>query len=134
MIGSFPHFVSYSIHIFAIVLKITIQMNKDFFTSLSKAGVLKVEITAEDLQKVMKDVARETANSLLAKMEEERSPKFIPRKEAMVFLNVTTALTMIRWEEKGYLNPHRIGGRIFYRQDDIVAAFEKFCRKEAFYA
>lgn len=109
-------------------------MSKDFFTSLSNAGVVKLEITADDLLKVMKAVARETASSFLAKMEEVRSPEFIPRKEAMKMLNVTTALTMIRWEEKGYLNPHRIGGRIFYRQDEIVTAFEKFYRKEVFYA
>jgi len=109
-------------------------MVNDFFASLSSAGVIKLEITADDLQRVMKDVARETASSFMAKMEEERSPEFIPRKEAMKMLNVTTALTMIRWEVKGYLNPHRIGGRIFYRQDEVVAAFEKFSRKEVFYA
>jgi len=98
--------------------------------SFSKAGVVKLEITADDLMKVMKDVARETANTLLAKMEEERSPEFISRKEAMALLKVTTALTMIRWEGKGYLNPHRIGGRIFYRKDEILNAFEKFKREE----
>ena len=55
--------------------------------SLSNAGVLKLEITADDLKKVMKDVARETAITFLAKMEEERTPQFIPRKEAMKMLN-----------------------------------------------
>lgn len=109
-------------------------MIESLFTGLSNARVVKLEITADDLLKVMKDVVRKTANSFLAKMEEERSPQFFKRKEAMKMLNVTTALTMIRWEEKGYLNPHRISGRIFYRQDEIVAAFEKFCRKEDFYA
>lgn len=109
-------------------------MGVDFFSSLSNAGVIKLEITADDLQKVMKEVARETAISFLSKMEEERSPEFIPRKEAMKILNVSTALTMIRWEEKGYLNPHRIGGRIFYRQNEVIAAFEKFYRMEDFYA
>jgi hypothetical protein len=108
-------------------------MSVNLFTSLSNAGVVKLEITVDDLQKVMNDVARETANFCLAKMNEERSPEFIPRKEAMKMLNVTTALTMIRWEEKGYLNPHRISGRIFYRQDEVVTAFEKFVRKEDFY-
>jgi hypothetical protein len=98
--------------------------------SLSKGGVVKLEITADDLQKVMKDVARETANILLAKMEEERSPEFIPRLEAMKLLNVTTALTMIRWEEKDFLHPHRISGRVFYRKDEILSAFEKFKREE----
>ena len=109
-------------------------MENDFIIGLSNARVVKLEITADDLLKVLKDVAKETANYLLAKMNNERSPEFIPRKEAMKMLNVTTALTMIRWEEKGYLNPHRTGGRIFYRKDEVIAAFEKFCRKEVFYA
>lgn len=109
-------------------------MIESFFAGLSNAGVVKLEITADDLQKVMKDVARETAISLLAKMEEERTPQFITRREAMKMLNVTTALTMIRWEGKGYLNPHRISGRIFYRLDEVISAFEKFCREEVFYA
>ncbi len=95
---------------------------------ISNAGVLKLEITAEDLLKVIKDIVKETANSVLTMMNEERNPKFISRKEAMKMLNVTTSLTMMRWEEKGYLNPHRIGGRIFYRNDEVVAAFEKFSR------
>ena len=105
-------------------------MNIDFFKSLSNAGVVKLEITVDDLLKVMKDIARETANTFLAKMEEERTPQFIPRKEAMKMLNVTTGLTMQRWEEKGYLNPHRISGRIFYIKNEIVDAFERFKREE----
>lgn len=106
------------------------MLSKDFFNSLSNAGVIKLEITADDLLSVMKDVSRETANFCLAKMNEDRSPEFMPRKEAMKLLNVSTALTMIRWEEKGYLNPHRISGRIFYRQDEVINAVEKFSRQD----
>lgn len=107
-------------------------MMKDFFSGLSNAGVLKLEITADDLQKVMKDVARETANFFIAKMEEERTPEFITRKEARMMLNVKTDLTMIQWEKKGYLMPNRIGGRIFYRKDEVISGAEKFSRQVAY--
>ncbi len=51
--------------------------------SESNAGVLKYEITAEDLMKVVMDIIRETTKSILTKYDEERSPDFIPRKEAV---------------------------------------------------
>lgn len=106
-------------------------MQSDFYSSVSNAGVLKLEVTAEDLMVVLKKVASETANNLLAEMNKERIPEFVPtRKEAMKMLNVTTALRMIRWEEKGYLNPFRIGGRIFYRKDEVISAFENSEREE----
>lgn len=105
-------------------------MSKDFFTSLSSVGVLKLDITTDEFLKVMKDLARDTANFCLAKMNEERSPEFITRKEAKEMLKVTTDLTMMRWEGKGFLNPHRISGRVFYRKDEILSAFEKFKREE----
>ena len=94
-------------------------------------GVLKYEITAQDLEQVIEDVVIKTTEVILAKLEKEHSPEFIPRKEAMKKLNVKSPLTMSRWEEKGYLNPHLIGGRIFYRQDEIKEAFERFKRNYA---
>mgnify|MGYP006301395529 CR=1 FL=1 len=106
-------------------------MNKDsFFDSVSNAGVLKYEITAEDLMKVVMDIIRETTDSILAKYDEMRSPEFIPRKEAMKMLNVKTANTMSNWEKKGYLNPHRMGGRIYYRQDELTEAMERLEREK----
>ncbi|SHJ88086.1 hypothetical protein SAMN05444280_1375 [Tangfeifania diversioriginum] len=54
--------------------------------------------------------------------------EFIPRKEAIERLNVKTANTMSSWEEKGYLNPHRIGGRIYYRQNEFAGSAERFPR------
>ncbi len=105
-------------------------MITNFLSSVSNAAVLKYEITAEDLLIVMRDLVRETTNSILAKFHEERSPEFIPRKEAMKRLEVKSEATMINWERKGYLSPHRIGGRVFYRQDEVVDAFERFTRNE----
>lgn len=105
-------------------------MLNNFIKNVTNSGVIKLGITADDLVKVMKDVARETANSLFAKMEEERSSKFISRKEAMQMSNVATAPTMIRWEEKGYLSPLSINDQIYYEQDEVIAAIENIQRQE----
>lgn len=95
---------------------------------MSNAASVKLEVSASDLMNVIKEVITETTNSILARQDEKRSPEFVTRKEAMEKLNVKTALTMSRWEEKGYLSPHRIGGRIFYRKDELATAFERFSR------
>lgn len=44
---------------------------------------VKYEITAEDLERVIEDVVVRTTEVLLAKFENERSPKFVTRKEAI---------------------------------------------------
>lgn len=95
----------------------------------SKAVAIKVEITAEDLLKVIKNVAEETVQIILSKLIDGRDSNFVTRKQAMMLLKVKSPATMIKWEEKGYLTPHKISGRIFYRKDDITKAFEKFSRE-----
>ena len=98
--------------------------------SLSKAGVVKFEITADDLLKLVKHVARETADLVIEGFKKQQSPELITRKEARELLNVKTDVTMIKWEEKGYLMPSRIGSRIFYRKDEVFSAVEKFTRND----
>ena len=105
-------------------------MQNDFFTDDSDFGAIKLEITVDDFMKAMENVARETTNSLLAKMDEEQPPEFILRKEAMKLLNVPSMRTMIRWEETGYLTPYTSISQIYYRKDEVVAAIEKYSRKE----
>lgn len=105
-------------------------MSKFIFNDVSSTAALKLEVTADDLLSMMKQVVVETTNSVFAKFDEERSPELIPRKDAMKMLNVKTPLTMQRWEEKGYLNPHKISSRIFYRKDELDTAIEKFSRTD----
>lgn len=104
------------------------NMFKIDFNTLSNTAALKLEVTADDLLEMVKKVVEDTVSIFYSKLSEERNPEFMTRKDAMKFLNVKTALTMIRWEEKGYLNPHRISGRVYYRQNEVINAFEKFSR------
>lgn len=103
-------------------------MELSSLSSLSNTAVLKYEIAADDLIKMVREVVKQTTDSVLAKFDEERSPEFIPRKDAMKRLEIKSEATMINWERKGYLKPHRMGGRVFYRQNEVVEAFERFSR------
>ncbi len=103
-------------------------MEKFDFNSIGNAGAIKLEITKDDLFEMVRKVVTDTASLIYSKLSEERNPEFMTRKDAMKLLNVKTALTMIRWEEKGYLNPHRVSGRVYYRQNEVTDAFEKFSR------
>lgn len=94
------------------------------------AGVLKFEITANDLMQVISDTVNKTKEAFIKDIEIASNDELIPRKEAMEILNVKTILTMIRWEKKGYLNPHRLASRIFYKRSEVLNAATQFDRLE----
>lgn len=73
--------------------------------------------------------AQEFSNSLLEKIdyrlkELERvlnsssNFKLLTRKKTAEVLNVDVS-TLHNWNKKGILKPHQIGGRVFYRLEDI---------------
>jgi hypothetical protein len=90
----FPKNDSNTISLFACAFKKYRKMKQRLLIdSVSNAGVLKYEITAEDLMKVVMDIIRETTKSILTKYDEERSPDFIPRKEAVEKFELKIPLT-----------------------------------------
>ena len=106
-------------------------MKNSLFDEVSNIGLtIRLEIPAKDLDRQIEKAIVKTSEIVLAKFENERSPEFIPRKETMKMLNVKTANTMSSWEEKGYLKPHRLGRRIYYRQDELADAVQRFRREE----
>ena len=82
------------------------------------------EISAGDLLEVINEVAHNVARELLAKFEKEQNPEFISRKEAMQLLGIASNLTMQRWEEKEYLIPYKVSGRVYYKRDEVLDALE----------
>ncbi|MBN2165478.1 MAG: hypothetical protein JW717_04305 [Marinilabiliaceae bacterium] len=96
----------------------------------SGMGAMKIEISAKDLMQVINDTAQRTKDVFAKDVEQSSNDELIPRKEAMERLNVKTILTMIRWEKKGYLTPHRLASRIFYKKSEVVNAARSFDRLE----
>ncbi len=93
-------------------------------------GTVKLEITANDLMQVINETVRKTKDAFSIDVETAAKDELIPRKEAMEILNVKTILTMIRWEKKGYLHPHRLASRIFYKKSEVLTAATQFERME----
>ncbi|KJF45360.1 MerR family transcriptional regulator [Draconibacterium sediminis] len=92
--------------------------NTDLQTVIRESGVIRSTDVA-NLPPISKDESSDSS---------EEEDKLITRKEAMRLLNVKTVLTMIRWEEKGILNPLRINSRIRYWKSEILDAAESFQR------
>lgn len=93
-------------------------------------GTVKFEITANDLLQVISDTVQKTKEAFTKDIERASKDELIPRKEGMEMLNVKTVLTMIRWEKKGYLTPHRLASRIFYKKSEVINAAKQFERLE----
>ncbi|MFB6343218.1 hypothetical protein ACE1ET_15940 [Saccharicrinis sp. FJH62] len=100
------------------------------FESLQNVGTVKFEITAEDLRRVIEDTVKMTSASIMESFKAEQQPTIISRKEAMEILEVKSKVTMVNWEKKGYLNPKRIGSRVFYDKDEVLNAAESFTRMD----
>ena len=108
-------------------------MNINFFTSLKAFGDFKLEMTVADFLNAMENVAKETEDSLLAKVEKLSTPRFIPREEAMKMFEVTEVQKVIVWERLGFLTPYQVDGQIFYSLDEIIATLKIFCGKGVFF-
>jgi len=100
-------------------------MTIESLQALSTSGTLKLEISAGDLLEVMNSVAQNVARELLIEFEQEQNPEFISRKEAMSLLGVATNLTMQRWEDKEYLIPYKVSGRVYYKRSEVLGALER---------
>ncbi len=97
------------------------------FTNLVKIpGALRFEVRAQDLMEIIDKVAKSTAENVVKQKLEQT--EYLSRKDAMALLKVKTNLTMQRWEAKGFLTPHRISNRIYYRKKEIYSALESFER------
>ena len=74
-------------------------------------------VTTEDLR----EFAFELLNEYRVQLDEQqRGEQLVPKSEAMTELKVSE-VTLWRWEQSGYLKPHKIGSRVFYSRADIDA-------------
>lgn len=87
-------------------------MTEQLMRSFSSAGVIKLEMTPEILQDLVRDVIRKTIEEVVEAFGIDRQVDLITIKEAMEILKIKTAVTMMSWEEKGYLKPRKISGDI----------------------
>lgn len=61
--------------------------------------------------------------SVLLDAKEAQDERLLSAGEACkMFVPAISRLTLIRWTKADYLIEHRIGGRVYYRQSEVIAA------------
>ena len=58
-------------------------------------------------------------------MEEE---KLLTQPEAIKFLKKSRQ-TLIKWRKKEIITSYRLGGRIYFKESELINALEKLCTK-----
>lgn len=82
-----------------------------------------VSVRLADLLEANEALARRVRED--ARREQRRGDSLVPREEARRRLGGPDPSTMWRWEKAGYLEPVRIGTRLFYRESDIEGIMKK---------
>ena len=91
-------------------------MGTTTFTNAENANIHLV-MTPQDL----KEFGLELLNEYRAQLDEQqRGDQLVSRSETLAELKVSE-VTLWRWEQSGYLKPHKIGSRVFYSRADIDA-------------
>lgn len=79
----------------------------------------------------MKALEEEVKLLRAAKVEqlEKNPPKFIPRKEVKQMLGVKSDVTILSYERKKILIPHRVGRFVFYKAQEVNNIMKSFERE-----
>ena len=92
-----------------------------------------VSIRLRDLLDANEALVRRVRAEARAEAERERRQHgdvLVSRDEARAQLGGPDPSTMWRWEKAGYLNPVRIGARVFYRRSDLDRIIEAKTEKQ----
>ncbi len=76
-------------------------------------------ITAEQLVDLFRPMIREEVQLVISQQEEKL---ISPAEACKLFKPAITKATLTSWTKQGFLQEHRIGGRVFYRQSEILAS------------
>ncbi|MCX6204758.1 MAG: hypothetical protein NTZ19_00715 [Bacteroidetes bacterium] len=74
-------------------------------------------ITAEQLVELFRPMIREEVRFVMSEQEERL---ISPAEACKLFKPAITKATLASWTDKGLLQDHRIGGRVYYRQSEIL--------------
>lgn len=79
-------------------------------------------ISPSQLVDLLRPMIREEVRLLISEQEEKL---ISPAEACKLFKPAITKATLASWTEKGWLQEHRIGGRVFYLQSEILASTSK---------
>jgi hypothetical protein len=81
--------------------------------------VQKIQITPQQLVEAIGIAVKEQLEKRLPKLKEEES--LLTKKEAASFLSISMS-TLGLWCRKGLLNSFGIGGRVYFKQSEIMSS------------
>ena len=84
------------------------------------------ELTFEGIPAAVVELHKKVDNlsgrlSVFFEAQEAQEEKLLSASEACkLFIPAISRLTLIRWTKADYLKEHRIGGRVYYRQSEVI--------------
>ncbi|GAA4327936.1 hypothetical protein [Flaviaesturariibacter amylovorans] len=88
-----------------------------------------VFVPIEDLQAIIDTCVQK---AIREKQQEELMEKFLsPEETRKLFVPAVSLVTLNDWANKGYINRHRLGGRVWYKYGEIIESaktLKKFSR------
>ena len=76
-------------------------------------------ISAEQLIESLRPMIKEEVRLVFSEQEERL---LSPAETCKLFIPAITKATLTSWTEKGWLQDHRIGGRVFYLKSEVMAS------------
>ena len=76
-------------------------------------------ITIDQLVESLRAMIREEVRLVFSEQEERL---LSPAETCKLFIPAITKATLTSWTEKGWLQDHRIGGRVFYLKSEVLAS------------
>lgn len=82
-------------------------------------------ITIALTERELKDIIRKSVNEAMISFKEEvQQEDIITIQEAVKMLGITKA-TLAKWSKEGKIPQYGIGGRVYYKREDITRALIK---------
>ena len=103
------------------------SLYRDFTDSTKKVNdaagftnqILLNGISAEQLIESLRPMIREEVRLIFSEQEEQL---LSPAETCKLFIPAITKATLTSWTDKGWLQEHRIGGRVFYIKSEVLAS------------
>lgn len=99
-------------------------------TEIVSNQILLSGISAKQLVDLLRPMVREEVRLVFSELEEKL---LSPSETCKLFIPAITKATLTSWTEKGWLQDHRIGGRVYYLKSEVLASTLKLGKYKSIY-
>ncbi len=86
---------------------------------------IQIQLSPQELEDLIKRAVREESQKVALPPEND---KYLTRHEAKNLIGVKSDTSMINYERRGLITPHKIGKKVMYKESEILEALKKFER------